>query len=90
MLNPSDFSGIFPWSSVFQKSEYETIAQNIMKILKRTGDTWRELSYDEYEKERLKDVGMSEMEKPIFEKIIGYFKSPDTAKLFSPAWDIKE
>ena len=54
-MKPSDFLE-YPWNSVTKNSEYETIALNIMVILKRTGDEFRELSFDEYKTERLKDV----------------------------------
>ncbi len=85
-MKPSDFSSIDPMGSVLQKSEHETIAQNIMVILKRTGDKFRELSWDQYATERKKDGNFSDGEKKYFEEVIGYCKSPDTAKLFSPAW----
>jgi len=38
---PSDFTNE-PMGSVLQKSEAETVARNIMVILKRTGDTYKE------------------------------------------------
>ena len=53
-MNPSDFC-IKPWNSVLAKCEAEVVACNIMVILKRTGDTWRRLTVEEYEAERLKD-----------------------------------
>lgn len=95
---PSHFTN-YPVNSVLQKNEAETIAQNIMKILRRTGDTWRPLTWDEYLDNRQGDAPLAlpievhanwisnlQNEKPWFEKVIGYCKSPDTAKLFSPAW----
>ena len=85
MKNPSAFTN-YPWNSVLQNSEPETIACNIMNILKRTGDTWRALSWEEYCKERLKDGNFSETEKDYFEQVIGYCCSEQTAKLFSPDW----
>ena len=62
MKTPSDFK-VFPWSSVSKNSETETIAQNIMIILSRTGNEFRELSWDEYKEERLKDGGFSDRER---------------------------
>lgn len=82
---PSDFTNE-PHNSVLQKSEAETIAQNIMVILKRTGNEFRELSFEEYKKEREKDGNFHIIEKGFFEQVIGYCKSPDTAKLFSKRW----
>lgn len=73
-------------SSVFFKSEYETIACNIMVILKRTGNTFRPLSWAEYRKERKKDTGFGENEKGYFDDVIGYCKDAETAALFSPVW----
>jgi len=84
-MKPSNFN-TYPWSSVFQKSENESIAQNVMAILQRTGDTWRLLSWKEYKKERLKDKDFSDEEKGFFDEVIDYCKSPDTAKLFAPDW----
>lgn len=54
-MNPSNYT-TFPWDSVLQNAESETIAQNIMIILKRTGDKWRKLSFEEYQQERKKMV----------------------------------
>ena len=59
-----------------------------MKILNRTGNTWRELTWEEYKKERLKDFysGFSAREQFYFDNVIGFCKSPDTAVLFSNVW----
>ncbi len=86
---PSDFC-VRPWDSVLGNSESETIALNIMRILKRTGDTFRELSFEEYEKERKKDGGYSSGEKSYFAKVIGYCRTESTARLFSNDWDLVE
>lgn len=85
MKLPSNYC-IKPWNSVLQKSEAETVARNIMAILNRTGNTWRELSFVEYEKERLKDGNYSSIEQQYFNEVIGYCKSPGTAILFSDSW----
>lgn len=84
-MKPSKFT-IRPWSSVFGKSENETIALNIMRILKRTGNEFRELTWEEYKEERIKDGNFTEFEKKYFDENIPYCKSADTAKLFSPTW----
>ena len=85
MKTPADFTK-YPWSCVFQSSEAEVIAVNIMKILKRTGNEWRKLSWEEYKKERLQDGNFSEREQEYFNKVIDYCQSPETAKLFSKEW----
>lgn len=86
MKKPSDFT-TQPWSSVLGKSECETIAANIMVILKRTGNNWRKLSYEEYKEERLKDGNFSNKESTFFEMVVGYTESETTARLFSPTWE---
>lgn len=82
---PSDFN-IYPWSSVFENSECETVALNTMKILKRTGNTFRLLTYEEYKEERLKDGHFSEREHSYFEKVVPYCMSADQAMQFSKEW----
>ena len=72
--------------SVLQNSESETIARNIMKILERTGDSFRPLSYGEYKEERLKDKNFNEGEQYYFEKVIAYCENPSTAQLFCDDW----
>ena len=82
---PSDFTN-HPFSSVLQKTEAEVIARNIMTILKRTGDTFRPLTWDEYKSEREKDGHFTESEKSYFVQVIDFCKSGDTAILFSESW----
>jgi hypothetical protein len=84
-LKPSDFT-IHPYSSILKKSEAETIAVNIMVILKRTGNAFRPLSYDEYKAERLKDGNYTDAEEYYFKQVIPYCKNADTAQLFCPKW----
>ena len=84
-MKPSNYTG-YPWSSILQNLESETIAQNIMIILKRTGDKFRELTFAEYKTERLKDGNFTESEKQYFDKVIDFCKSGDTAKLFCSGW----
>lgn len=85
MSNPSNFT-VQPIASVLRKSEAETIARNIMVILERTGNTFRNLSWEEYKEERLKDGHFTESEKKYFDQVIDYCASAETARLFSPAW----
>jgi len=82
---PSDFTND-PMNSVFRKSEAETVASNAMVILKRTGDTFRNLSNEEYEKERRKDGNWSNAELHYLEKVRPYLVSADMAMKFSPYW----
>lgn len=82
---PSNFLSQ-PMGSVLRNSESETIARNIMVILERTGNKFRELTWDEYKKERLKDKGFSEGEKGYFDDVIKYCKSADTAVCFCEDW----
>lgn len=85
-MKPSDFTK-HPWDSVLQNTESEIIACNIMNILKRTGNIFRSLTWNEYKNERLKDGNFNETEKKVFEKVKDYCKSPEKAKLFSKDWN---
>lgn len=85
-LKPSHFTA-HPGDSVTQKSECEVVAANIMRILKRTGDTFRPLTPEEYAKEREKDGGYSTAELACFAKVVKWCKNADTAPLFSPVWE---
>ena len=58
-----------PMDSVMQNAQCETIARNIMAILNRTGNKFRDLTWEEYEKERLKDGNFDAREKGFFEKV---------------------
>lgn len=88
-MKPSDFRKEFPWDSVFKKAEYEQIALNIMTILKRTKDEFRDLSWKEYKEERLKDVEfVSENEKEIFNNVIQYCTTEEKARKFSLKWNL--
>ncbi len=75
-----------PFGSVLQKSECETVALNIMKILAKNGDIWRELPIEEYIIMRKKDGNYSISELLYFESVIGYTLTEQTAVLFSDAW----
>ena len=83
--NPSNFTS-HPWSSVLGNNESESIARNIMIILKRTGNVFRELTWDEYKQERLKDGGFYESERGYFDAVIDYCKSSESAVLFCRTW----
>ena len=87
-LEPSDFFKIQPMGSIIKKGEAETIAKNIMVILYRTGNKFRNLSWEEYKKERLKDGYFSEEEKMWFDLVIDYCINPEKAKIFSKYWNV--
>lgn len=84
-MKPSIFA-IHPWNCILQKSEAETVAKNIMSILFRTGDTFRELTWDEYKRERLKDQNFTESEKVFFDQVNYYCLNSERASCFSPDW----
>ena len=83
-LNPSQFRG-HPYSSKVGKTEAEVIARNIIVIQKRTGDTFRELTWEEYQKERLGDAEHDSnrfvewAEKPWFERVMPYLTTSEGA-----------
>lgn len=83
-LKPSHFCS-FPWESLLQKSECETIARNIMVIRKRLGDKW-DLSWTEYKKEREKDGGYSWAEKDYFKEVMPLIRDAIGAISFSRSW----
>ncbi len=87
MKTPKDFTS-FPCSSVLQKCEAETVACNIMVILSRTGNTFREIAWEEYKTERKKDKDFTSTEAFYFDLVLPYCKSQETAELFSPEWRI--
>ncbi len=84
-LKPSNYT-THPMSSVSKEWEAEQIARNIMTILWRTGDEWRPLTWEEYRTERQKDGNFSEMERPYFDRVIGYCKSAEDADRFCSSW----
>lgn len=91
-ITPSQFLD-FPFNSIHQKSEFETVARNIMVILFRTGNVFRELSFEEYKEERMKDGSWTDseinLEKVYFHRL-SYLCEGDNKKIctFSPAWNI--
>ncbi len=84
-----------PMSSILQKSEAEWVAQNIMKILARTGNEWRKLTFEEYEKERLADAEndnfgyLAAHEKKYFDQVIDYTISAEAAISFCKGWPME-
>lgn len=91
-MNPSTFQ-VFPMESVMQKCEAEIIAANIIRILVRTGDTWRTLTWDEYKEERMKDAGkpgagFSDRERGYFDSVLEYTVSEGAARTFCKGWEL--
>jgi hypothetical protein len=84
-MKPSNFLG-HPWDSVLKNNESETIARNIMAILKRTGDEWRLLTWEEYSEERKKDGSFTERERAYFDRVVGFCGSAESAEAFAPGW----
>lgn len=87
-MNPKDFLN-YLYNSVMSNNEAEVVAQNIMVILWRTGNRFRELSWDEYKRERLEDGNFTKSEKVYFDKVIQYCISANDALKFSPTWNIE-
>lgn len=84
-MKPSNFL-IRPWDSVLNNFQSEIVALNIMKILARTDNIFRELSWEEYHTERLKDGDYKDSEKEYFDRVISYCTHMERACLFSPDW----
>lgn len=85
---PSNYLG-YAMGSILQNSESETIARNIMVVLSKMGDTFKELTFEQYSEARRAD-GASErdmmLEKPYFEKVSPHCVSAETADAFCKGW----
>ena len=68
---PKDFIGV-PMKSVLRKYEAEIVARNIMIILERTGNIFRGIEWNEYEKERKKDGNFTSTEAFYFNQVLPY------------------
>lgn len=76
-----------PLGSITKESDLETIAHNIMAILSRTGDKFRDLSWEEYEAERKKDGNFTMTEQTYFDQLAYLAKGSFRAiTSFSPVW----
>ena len=84
-MKPSNFTD-HPYESIVGKFESEIVAANIMLILKRTGDTWRPLSWDEYKEARKEDGNFSMKERKFFEEVSPFCTSAVQAQIFCPTW----
>lgn len=85
ILTPFNFTDT-PMNSIFKDYNYEIIAQNIMKILKRTGNKFRLLTWDEYKTIRQKDGYFSESEKKYFLEVVGFCVNAERAQQFCSDW----
>ncbi len=84
-MKPSQFDS-FPWKSIFNKSEYETIMRNALIITKRLGDDWGILTKEKYEEERKKYGNYSSRESDYLEKILPYLESAEKLADFCPSY----
>ena len=84
MSRPSDFAKVFPCMSVFGKAEAESVAQNIMKVLENTGDTFRELCWGEYVKE--KEGKINSDDRWFFKEVVKYCETEEAAREFAVVW----
>lgn len=76
-----------PREGVLHNEDAEYVALNIMVILVREGNRFKELSWDTYKKHRLLDGNFNETkERPLFDSVVAYTISAATAKDFSPVW----
>jgi hypothetical protein len=82
MKKPSELAKIQPFSSAVQKLELEFLAKSIMDVLARTGDTFRLLSFEEYDKK----CQSSFTDKQTFDRVAGYCVSAEKAAKFSKYW----
>ena len=87
-MNPDNFT-THPFGSVLGNYESEVVARNIMCILARTDNKWRELGWEEYKKERTKDGGFSSNDKSYFYKVVSYTASAEQAERFCSGWGSK-
>jgi hypothetical protein len=83
---PSAFSSIFPYSCIYQAGEYEVVAKNLMVVLKRTGNAFRLLTWEEYSKERKQDGNFNSREKRYFDKVVESCSTEAGARRFSNRW----
>ena len=88
-MKPSNFK-TWPWSCVFKNAEHEQVALNIITILARTGNEWREMLWPEYLAEGIKDGGnaghIQRTEQDCFYDVAPYTVSAEAAATFSPTW----
>ncbi len=85
-LTPRDFIAKIPAHSVLVQKGFEIVGHNIMIILARTGNKFRDLSWDEYVIQRKKEGNFKDAEKEYFIEVSGYCKSAESAFLFSREW----
>lgn len=84
-LKPSDFA-YRPRLSKCYKMEPESVAENIMVIFARTGNVFRDITFEEYRTERLKDGKFHYFEKEYFDEVVYHCSSAVIASNFSPVW----
>lgn len=86
-MNPSNFTTT-PVNSILGKRHfaYDITARNIMKILERTGNQWRQLSWQEYKAEMNKDNNRVDGTRPIFDDIAGMLSDEVGTRCYCCCW----
>jgi uncharacterized Zn finger protein len=84
-LRPRDFVAV-PDGSIFPSTEHEIIASNIMKILARTDNRFRPITWDEYWSESSKDRSQVTDDPGVFFQVVVHCISAEQAVLVSPVW----
>ena len=86
-IKPCHFTGGEGWygriGSIFHKGEFERAAFDLMKILEKNGNEWRELSMEEI----VDYYDCDNIDEKLYKRIIPYTVSPEKASEFSPGWN---
>lgn len=89
-MKPSDLVGIFPFASIMQKSECETIAKNIIVIQSRIDNKFQLIDWDTYYVHRRKDGEFSDGEKKFYEMVAHLLTTEELVRKFSKYWNLKD
>ncbi len=74
------------FDSVAKNNEQEVVARNIMVILSRAGDEFREMTWQEYKDWRVKEGRFTESEHSYFDRAVKFCRTAETAACFSQVW----
>lgn len=87
LATPADYIS-YPWGSILNSTEHEMIARDIMVILYKTGNVFREISFDEYKKEKTKITKniINASEESRFMQVVNFCKNPYMANSFCKNW----
>ena len=86
-MKPSDVKDIIPQMSTYFDFQRERVANWTAQALAATGDTWREITWEEIEP-LIKEWG--ESDRRMFKKLLPVLDSEERARHLSPFWDIKK